>query len=54
METLLLVVGTAALNGAVTWGVIRTEMKYLRRDVNHAHKRLDDYVADRLRLKSVR
>jgi len=25
----------------VVWGVLKTEMKYLRRDVDHAHKRLD-------------
>lgn len=41
-ETFLLVIVSAALNGAVVWGVVRTEMKYLRRDIDHAHKRLDN------------
>lgn len=42
-----LIVLTAIANGAVTWGVIRTELKYLRRDVDHAHRRLDDIVRAR-------
>ena len=25
----------------VVWGVLKTELKYLRRDVDHAHRRLD-------------
>lgn len=29
-------------NGAVVWGVVRTELKYLRRDVDHAHQRMDE------------
>lgn len=33
------------LNGVVTWAVVRLELRYLRRDVDHAHKRLDGFVS---------
>lgn len=39
--SLLIVVIGAALNGAVVYGVVRTELKYHRRDIDAAHKRLD-------------
>ena len=42
-DAVWLVIISGIVNGAVTWGVVRTEMKYLRRDVDHAHKRIDDY-----------
>ena len=34
---------TAVVSGAVTYGILKTELKYLRRDVDHAHARLDVY-----------
>lgn len=37
LQTLL----TIALNGGVTWGVVRTTLWYMRRDIDRAHKRLD-------------
>ncbi len=37
----MLVVFTAVLNGAVTWGVVSTKLQWLRSDVNRAHKRID-------------
>lgn len=40
-ETLLIFLGSALLNGAVVWGVVRTELHYHRRDIDHAHRRLD-------------
>jgi hypothetical protein len=40
-DTVLIAALTIAVNAAVTWGVLRTELKYLRRDVDHAHKRID-------------
>lgn len=46
MEPWQMIVLTALINGAVTWGVIRTELKYLRRDVDLAHLRLDRLVDD--------
>lgn len=42
MTELLIVILTAIVNGAVVWGVVRTELKYLRRDVDHAHQRMDE------------
>lgn len=36
-----MIVVTVLINGAVTWGVVRTELKYMRRDIDLAHKRLD-------------
>lgn len=44
---LVAIIGTALVNGLITWGVIRTEMKYLRRDVDHAHHRIDELAAGR-------
>lgn len=44
MDTVLVVLVSAVLNGAVVWGVVRTELKYLRRDVDHAHKRIDRHT----------
>lgn len=41
METWLLALATAAATGLVTWGAMRVELRWLRRDVDHAHKRLD-------------
>jgi len=31
----------ALMGVAVGWGVIKTELRFLRRDVNSAHRRLD-------------
>ncbi|MCL4315633.1 MAG: hypothetical protein M1527_02005 [Gammaproteobacteria bacterium] len=42
------IVLTAIVNGAVMWGVVRTELKYMRRDVDRAHKRLDRLNDQRL------
>lgn len=40
-EHMLLVLITALVNGAVTWGVVTTKMAWLRRDVDLAHERID-------------
>ena len=39
-ETLLTLAGVA-INAAVTWGVLSTKLDFLRRDVDHAHRRID-------------
>jgi hypothetical protein len=41
VESWLLALATAAATGFVTWGAMRVELRWLRRDVDHAHKRLD-------------
>jgi hypothetical protein len=41
METLAIALVTALVNGFVTWGILKTELRYLRRDVDHALRRLD-------------
>lgn len=41
MPELIIIVVTALVNGAVTWGVVRTELRMLRRDVDRAHRRLN-------------
>ncbi len=41
-ENIWLVLGTAVLNGAVMWGVVKTQLEWLRRDVDLAHKRVDE------------
>lgn len=45
VETLLIVAITAAVNGAVTWGVVSVKLDWLRRDVDLAHWRLDQLGA---------
>lgn len=47
-DTLLIVIVTALVNGAVVWGALRVELRWLRRDVDRAqstadaaHRRLD-------------
>ncbi len=42
LEQIYLVIGTALANGAVTWGVIKTQLAWLRADVNNAHTRIDN------------
>jgi uncharacterized protein HemY len=39
---LALVIVSALINAAVTWGVMRTQLQWLRRDVDQALDRLDD------------
>lgn len=41
MDQLAMLMLTVLVNGLVTWGVVKTELRYLRRDVDHAHRRLD-------------
>lgn len=41
MDELLVILATAAVNVAVTLAVVKTELRYLRRDVDAAHRRLD-------------
>lgn len=43
LADLLGMLGPAVISGAVTWGVVRTELRYLRRDVDAAHTRLDHH-----------
>jgi hypothetical protein len=38
---------TVAINAAVVWGVMKTEMRFLRRDTDKAHDRIDDIVRGR-------
>lgn len=40
-DQLFLILATAAINGAVTWGVVKTQLAWLRRDVDLAHARID-------------
>lgn len=39
-EGLVIAVVTAALNGAVTWGVVSTKLEWLRTDVNKLETRV--------------
>lgn len=41
MEVIISILVTGLFNGLVVFGVVKTEMKYLRRDIDHAHKRID-------------
>lgn len=40
-DWLLPMVLAGAVQGLVTWGALRVELAYMRRDIDHAHKRLD-------------
>lgn len=39
-DALLIGLVSAAINGAVTWGVISTKMAWMRRDLDDHHARL--------------
>lgn len=39
-ETLVTILVTAAINGAITWGVVKTQMAWMRRDLDDHHLRL--------------
>ena len=41
LETLLIALGSAIVTGLVTWGGIRVELRWLRRDVDRLDKRVD-------------
>jgi hypothetical protein len=41
IDSWLLALVTAVATGLVTWGAIRVELRWLRRDVDHSHKRID-------------
>lgn len=42
-ETVQIVLVSALVNAAVTWGVISTKMAWLRRDVDDLRTRLDGW-----------
>ena len=42
-ENILLIAATALLNGAVTWGIVKTQLAWLRRDVDMAHERISEH-----------
>ena len=39
-ENLWLLLGSALINGAVTWGVVTTKLAWMRRDLDDHHLRL--------------
>ena len=41
MMELLLMMLAGIVQGLVTWGALRVELRYLRRDVDRAHERLN-------------
>lgn len=41
MNEVLIAIGAGLVTGLVTWGGLRVEIRYLRRDVDRAHWRLD-------------
>lgn len=41
-EALQIAIVTAALNGAVTWGVVSTKLAWLRRDVDALTARINE------------
>lgn len=41
IETIVGVILAGALQGLITWGAVRVEIRYLRRDIDRAHWRLD-------------
>lgn len=47
---LLQAILTAIFSAGAVWGVVRTELHYLRRDIDLAHRRLDKLEGARCRL----
>ena len=41
-----LVVMSALVNAGVVFGIVRTELKFLRRDVDYANQRINDHFLD--------
>jgi hypothetical protein len=41
-----LVVMSALANAGIVFGVVRTELKFLRRDVDYANQRINDHFLD--------
>lgn len=41
LELWLQLILPAIASGAVTWGVLKTELRYIKRSIVRAHKRLD-------------
>ena len=41
---LAVVILTAFFNGLVVYGVLKTELRYMRRDIDLAHSRIDGVV----------
>jgi hypothetical protein len=39
-ENVTIILATAALNGAVFWGMLRTQLAWMRRDLDEHAKRL--------------
>lgn len=40
-EMISLAIAAGVVQGLITWGAIRVEIRYLRRDIDRAHWRLD-------------
>jgi hypothetical protein len=40
-DSVALIVLSAIINAATTWGVVSTKLAWLRRDVDDAHRRID-------------
>lgn len=45
LETLAAAVLAGVVSGLVAWGGLRVELRYLRRDIDAAHRRLDNIGA---------
>lgn len=41
-EAILIAVVTGVITAAVNWGIVKVQLDWLRRDVDAAHKRLDE------------
>ena len=40
MENIAIAIITGLVSGGATWGALRVELRYLRRDIDNAHKRI--------------
>lgn len=52
MNEILVALGSGLVTGLVTWGGMRVEIRYLRRDVDRAHWRLDQLPCGGLNRRS--
>jgi hypothetical protein len=44
MDQIIIIIVNALVTAGVVFGVVKTELKYLRRDVDLAHSRIDRLV----------
>lgn len=53
LQAIAIALVTGAASGLVSWGAMRVELKFLRRDVDWAHRRIDRLESSRHHLPCI-